>query len=455
MGSTLASAREHRIRQGGLATSALGALLFAGNALAVPSFAQQTGHPCEQCHTVAYGPALTDYGREFKLNGYVYGENSPLVPVALMVQGGYSRTKADQPEVPAPTYKVNDNLSLDQVSLFIASRITSHLGVFAQVTYDGIGHVTTWDNLDLRYARPLNIGSTAIVAGVSVNNNPTVQDLWNSTPAWGFPYISSALAPSPTAGPFIGGLAQTVLGATAFVSVNSRYYLEAGGYRGLSHKWLDKIGIGADSSPNLSGVSPYWRAAVRFNRDVNFYSIGLFGLDSRVQPDATIPEKDRYTDFGFDATYQYEGKGAHVVAANASFIHERQMLAASFAGGGSDGISNDLQAFNVDLTYGYQRTWIATVAVFAISGSHNAALYSPGALSGSANGSPGSGGYVLQAEYIPFGKLNSFGAPWLNVRLGLQYTAYTKFNGGTSNYDGFGRSASDNNTLFAFFWVII
>src|SRR5450432_1176130 len=127
MGNRLVGARRHRLRQLKLVIGALAAGLFAGNALAVPSFAQQTGHPCEQCHTAAYGPALTDYGRQFKLNGYVFGDNSPLVPVALMVQGGFSHTKADQPDIPAPTYKVNDNLSVDQVSIFIASRITSHL----------------------------------------------------------------------------------------------------------------------------------------------------------------------------------------------------------------------------------------------------------------------------------------------------------------------------------------
>jgi len=80
---------------------ALLALLAMGLAItpahAVPSFAQQTGMPCQQCHTTAYGPALTDYGRQFKLNGYVFGGNKPLVPVALMIQGGYTQTSADQP----------------------------------------------------------------------------------------------------------------------------------------------------------------------------------------------------------------------------------------------------------------------------------------------------------------------------------------------------------------------
>jgi len=35
----------------------------------------------------------------------------------------------------------------------------------------------------------------------------------------------------------------------------------------------------------------------------------------------------------------------------------------------------------------------------------------------------------------------------------LQYTAYNKFNGAKTNYDGNGRNAGDNNTLFFNVWV--
>jgi hypothetical protein len=434
---------------------AVAALLSSAPARAVPSFAQQTGMPCQQCHTTAYGPALTDYGRQFKLNGYVFGDNKPLMPLALMIQGGYTRTSADQPTPPAPQFGVNGQTSVDQVSLFIATRLTSHLGLFSQITYDGIGHGTAWDNTDLRYARSFNVGQTALVAGISVNNNPTVQDVWNSTPAWGFPYIHSALAPTPTAGPYIGGLGATVLGATAYVMVNNHYYLELGGYRGLSNQWLKNLGVGADANPHLSGVAPYWRAAAQFNNGPHAYSVGTFGLDAQVQPDPTAPQKDHFTDFGFDATYQYVGPAKNIFAANASLIHERQDLQATLAGGGADGANQNLDFQSIDLSYAYDRTWVATVNEFTTSGSTDATLYAPGSLSGFANGSPDSSGYILQLEYVPFGKLNSPARPWLNLRLGLQYTNYSKFNGGSSNYDGAGRSAGDNNTLFAFFWVII
>src|SRR5476649_2942275 len=65
------------------------AALSVNPAQALPSFARQTGKPCSQCHSVAYGPALTAYGRQFKLNGYVWGDAKEVIPpVALMVQGG-------------------------------------------------------------------------------------------------------------------------------------------------------------------------------------------------------------------------------------------------------------------------------------------------------------------------------------------------------------------------------
>jgi hypothetical protein len=39
------------------------------------------------------------------------------------------------------------------------------------------------------------------------------------------------------------------------------------------------------------------------------------------------------------------------------------------------------------------------------------------------------------------------------VKFGLQYVAYQKFDGGSSNYDGAGHNAADNNTLYLFAWL--
>ena len=79
--------------------------------------------------------------------------------------------------------------------------------------------------------------------------------------------------------------------------------------------------------------------------------------------------------------------------------------------------------------------------------------YDVGAKNTSANGSPDTVGLIFQADYTPFGKADSWGRPFANVRVGLQYTVYTKYDGASTNYDGTGRNASDNNTLYLFVWM--
>jgi hypothetical protein len=107
----------------------------------------------------------------------------------------------------------------------------------------------------------------------------------------------------------------------------------------------------------------------------------------------------------------------------------------------------------LNATYAYRQTWIGSVGVFNTTGSGNRLLFAPGPGGGSLAGSPQSRGYTLQAEVVPFGKPDSFASPWVNLRVGVQYTGYWRFNGGVSNYDGFGRAASDNDTVFVFAWL--
>lgn len=429
-------------------------ILSCGKAHAVPSFARQTGMPCSQCHTIAFGPALTQYGREFKLNGYTWGEGDHPMPLAMMVQGGFSHSDAPLPEPAATHFSTNDNLSVDQVSLFYGGRLSEHLGAFAQVTYSGEDRHTSWDNLDVRYARAIGFAGTDAVVGLSVNNNPTVQDLWNSTPAWSFPYISSGLLPGPTAATLIeGGLAQTVLGVTGYAMIHKHLYLEGGVYRGLSDRWLRKVGLTADDNPHMDGAAPYWRLAYQDDKDPRYFSIGVFGMTARFQPDPTVADENRYTDLGLDAVYQHSAGDRSSLSVQASYIHENQNLTAAFNSGGSERPGDRLNTFRMDASFAYLQTWGLSAGIFDISGSSDAALYAPGEVSGSLNGSPDSRGYILQFDYVPFGKMKSWARPWVNFRLGLQYTGYLKFNGGTTNYDGSGRSASQNNSLFLFYWM--
>src|ERR1041385_3441460 len=56
------------------------ATLFADPANAVPAFAVQTGQPCQTCHIGAFGPQLTPFGRQFKINGYTLRAGDTFTP---------------------------------------------------------------------------------------------------------------------------------------------------------------------------------------------------------------------------------------------------------------------------------------------------------------------------------------------------------------------------------------
>src|SRR5215467_6897485 len=94
---------------------ALCVALRSGPALAVPSFAVQTGQPCAACHVGAFGPQLKPYGRDFKLHGYVAsdGQNHGL-PLAMTTQSSFTHTSASQPSGAAPSFRPNDNIAIDQ-----------------------------------------------------------------------------------------------------------------------------------------------------------------------------------------------------------------------------------------------------------------------------------------------------------------------------------------------------
>jgi hypothetical protein len=148
---------------------------------ALPSYARQTGQECAACHNGF--PELTPYGRQFKLNGYVWsGGTSNLPPIAAMAIPTFSNTRKGVDGGLKPGFGFNNDFAFTG-SLFYGGKIFDGLGAFAQVTYDNVPNRIHWDNIDLRYAIPSELFDREAVFGVSANNNPTVNDVWNSTPA--------------------------------------------------------------------------------------------------------------------------------------------------------------------------------------------------------------------------------------------------------------------------------
>lgn len=439
---------------------AAGALLSSPHAHAVPSFARQTGLACAACHTVF--PELTPFGRQFKLSAYVIDnlktirdistqkedilELNEIPPLSVMFQVSYTEIGKAIPDSSGVAGDYSQNGSVlfpQQASLFYAGKIASKVGAFAQVTYEQPDDHFTWDNTDIRFADNLSTQKRDLIWGASLNNNPTVQDPWNSTPAWGFPYSSSSVAPTPAASPLLDGtLAQQVAGLTVYAWWRNSLYGEIGGYR--SAQTGQPAPLDSAASNVISGGAPYWRFAYEHQWDRNAFEVGTYGLRANVFPGGGLPlsgATNRFTDTALDAQYQFIGD-RHIVTVLGTYIHENRDLNASYGAGAAANSSTNLNTFKLAGSYYYQRRYGGSLAYFRTTGSTDTLLYQPGPVDGSSNGSPDSDGFIVSLEYLP----------WLNTKFSLQYVAYNKFNGGSSNYDGYGRDASDNNTLYLLAW---
>ncbi len=419
-------------------------------ARAVPAFAVQTQQPCQACHIGGFGPQLTPFGREFKLNGYALrAGDSFTVPVSAALIASFVNTSKDQASPPAPHYGTNNNVTIDQINLFVAGGVGDHFGGFSQFTYDGVGKGVSWDNLDLRAVDRVTLFGSDVLIGLSMNNSPTVQDVWNSTPAWGFTYTSSALAPSPAASPLIaGGFSGNTLGITAFAWWDSRIYTEAGAYFTPGNGFLRALGASADAGI-IEGAAPYARAAFQQDWGDQNYEVGAFALFANVHPpDVVSAATDDFTDFGIDASYQYMGDGSNIYTINARFTHEEQNLGASFTADAVAHPHNALEDLRVDASYYWHNTIGATVAPFDTWGTTDTLLYA-----GNRTFTPNSSGVLFQTDYTLFPKADSPLGERFNMRVGLQYTWYWQFNGANSNFDRAGTNASDNNTLRIFTWI--
>jgi hypothetical protein len=443
-----------------LVVPAAGLLLSSVEAEAIPAFAQQTGQPCTACHIGAFGPQLTPFGRAFKIGGYTQKGGSGVaanIPLSLMIQGSFNNTGADQ-NPPPQHYGGNNNFSLDQVSGFVGGAIGDHTGGLIQFTWSDVSNAAHLDNTDLRpYTTIFNVGGKELRVGTTINNVATVQDPWNTTFAWGFPYIASLLAVTPTGNPMLAsGFGQSALGYTAYAWYDSKLYLEGGAYSTLSSWALGRIGnnygIGSTTSP-----APYLRAAYEWQWGNSDAHVGALYMHADVNPATDLFAAtsafgtDHYTDYAFDADYEFLGDGTNVVTAQGIFTHEDQNLKGSANMDGVAAAQYSLEQLRANLSYWYRNTYGLTLGWQKTWGPANPVLFSGG---GSVNQKPDSNAIIMEADWVPFGKDDSLWAPFANLKLGVQYTAYTQFNGGGTNYDGAGTNASDNNTLLLFAWMI-
>jgi hypothetical protein len=435
-----------------LAAVVAGAVLIVPSARAVPSYSRQTGYPCKSCHTTP--PELTPLGRVFKLNGYTITGIKTItskktdreaglnllewLPLSVLFDTSFSSTHSPQPTTQ------NGNLEFPQaVSLFLSGAWSSHVGSFIQATYDTQADTLTWDNTDIRYANSTKLAGKDLVYGVDMNNNPTVEDLWNSTPAWGYPWVSTDVAPSPTAAAIVNGtLAQDVAGVGVYGMWNNHLYLASTIYRS-EHIGGSQPPNGDGFSYNIRGVAPYWRVAWQetFNK-TNYLEFGTYGMHMQSSPNAITGYEDGYTDWAVDFQYDHTLFESDVLSIRGTYIRENSSLVATYELGDAAQPGHHLNTVQANAEYHLGNRFSGTFGWFNVTGTVDPLLYPPAQdptdVNGSANGDPRNNGYIANVSWWPI----------QNIDLAFQYTGYLNFNGRGTDYNGFGRNADANNSVY-------
>ncbi len=274
----------------------------------------------------------------------------------------------------------------------------------------------------------------------------------------GLPVHRSPLAITPSAKAQIyNTLAQQVAGLGAYAFWQKTLYGEVSFYRtanGAFSVLSEGLPVGIDGGvAALKGYNPYWRLAYNKEWGPNSLMVGTYGMFLDRYPDNLMQSTptDRYKDAAVDAQYQYI-TDPHTFTAQLNYVYEKQNYNASYpsvvatgagigAGPAPANPSDTLRQFLGKATYYYNRQYGGTIAYFSTTGSSDSGLYGTDA-NGNPN-TPNSNGFIFELDYLPI----------QNIRIMFQYTAYNKFDGASTNYDGNGRNAHDNNTAFFNVWV--
>jgi hypothetical protein len=166
--------------------------------------------------------------------------------------------------------------------------------------------------------------------------------------------------------------------------------------------------------------------------------VGAYGIHVKSTPSGVVGLMDSYTDWAADFQYDRTIPQFHndVLTFRGTYIRENSSLAATFDAAGAAFSRHHLNTVQANAEYHFGSKLSATAGLSHVDGTPDQVLFSQA--TGSANGDPRSTGYLLNLSWWPV----------QNIDLAVQYTGYTRFNGAQNNYDGTGRNASDNNTVF-------
>ena len=182
-----------------------GGMCCVSDMQALPSFARQTGQRCAACHVGGNWPQLTPWGRFFKLAGYTAGrsfvdkEGFNYVPLGVFGQAGLTWATQPNDAQGNPVVTQNGSPEAYQFTGEVGTKLTDFAGVFweYQVANQFPGWKGVVDLVDIRATHFFHPGNHELLVGFDSNNNPSVQDVWNTVPAWKYPFYTSPQSPGP------------------------------------------------------------------------------------------------------------------------------------------------------------------------------------------------------------------------------------------------------------------
>ena len=261
-----------------------------------------------------------------------------------------------------------------------------------------------------------------------------MSDPWNTAPAW-MQYVPPG---SPGAYSFVDANAPYpgtasdggVAGLTAYVLWNKSIYGEVGFYR-TADNLLSFMTAGTpdEEKTHLQGSNnPYWRLAYTHEWGPSNIMLGTSGMIAHVFDGSTKPSDQRVPAYRDDRVGYPVSIPPHPHTVTAQFAYMKMTVDDSANGEGGTGIDKPV-VLRGKLSYVYQAKYGGGLSYFNQTDARDSTQETRGLT------------YEL------------FWTPVQYARVGAQYTVYDKYGGASNNYDGFGRNASDNDTLFLYVWA--
>jgi hypothetical protein len=190
------------------------ALALMRPAVALPSFARQTGFECAACH-VAFPELRRPAGSSSSRDIGCRAVTLPCRPSPAFFS---RRSPTPKPASPAGSRQISARAAISPCSRRASFMVAPSARISASapsprrpMTAPPIASAGT---TSISASPAPERSATGISSSASVNNNPTVQDVWNTTPACRFPFPpATPTSPPRTADPLRPNRPQSRLGA--------------------------------------------------------------------------------------------------------------------------------------------------------------------------------------------------------------------------------------------------